>query len=189
MQIKKEETEQRIYLGAIKVFEKKSYKEATMKEISKKSGVPIGNIYRYFKNKEVLFDEIVFEVYSTLKFIHSHEELEIFSSNCNKENNYLRNNYITLISNKPREFNILFNSSVGTKYENIIEKLANMSLECFFKTLKNKESVENLDNEFLMILIENRISGFVKISKKYSHNEKLLRNYLTRFDNIFDGRM
>lgn len=41
MQIKKKEVQNKIYQGAMEVFKENGYRGATMKEISKKSKVPI----------------------------------------------------------------------------------------------------------------------------------------------------
>jgi len=46
MQVKKKEVQQKIYTAAVKEFIKNGYESTTMRNISKRSGVPIGNIYR-----------------------------------------------------------------------------------------------------------------------------------------------
>ncbi|WP_028857417.1 TetR/AcrR family transcriptional regulator [Psychrilyobacter atlanticus] len=186
MQIKKKEVQNKIYQGAMEVFKEKGYRGATMKDISKKSKVPIGNIYRYYQNKEVLFDEIVFELYSSLKYNHIHEKLERVSSECDQRPKNFLNNYINLATSKPMEFSILFDASSGTKYENFLEELVEIRGKKYLE-YKRESSVEygNIDEDFIMILMKSAITSIIDICKKYSNNEKLLRNYLIKFDCFF----
>jgi len=186
MQIKKKEVQNKIYQGAMKVFKENGYKGATMKEISKKSKVPIGNIYRYYENKEILFDEIVFELYSSLKYNHIHEKLERVSSECDQRPQIFLNKYINLAISKPMEFSILFDSSSGTKYENFLEELVEIRGEKYLEyKKKNNVNYENIDEDFIMILMKSGITSIIDICKKYSNNERLLRHYLVKFDCFF----
>lgn len=186
MQIKKKEVQNKIYQGAMEVFKQNGYRGATMKEISKKSKVPIGNIYRYYENKEVLFDDIVFELYSTLKYNHIHEDLKKISSDLNQKPRVFLNNYINLATSKPMEFFILFDSSAGTKYENFLEELVEIRWKKYLNhKRKSGLEYENIDEDFIMILMKSSITSIIDICKKYSNNEKLLRYYLIKFDYFF----
>ena len=186
MQIKKKEVKNKIYKGAIEIFKENGYSKATMKEISKKSKVPIGNIYRYYENKEILYDEIVFESYSTIKYNHIHEDLETISSDLNKNPRVFLKNYINLATSKPMEFYILFSSSIGTKYENFLEELIEIRTNKYLEyNKKNNIESENIDEDFVLILIRSSVTTIVDICKKYSNNEKLLRYYLIKFDCFF----
>ncbi|RUA08706.1 MAG: hypothetical protein DSY38_01500 [Fusobacteria bacterium] len=189
MQVKKREIQRKIYDGAVEVFVEKGFLRTTMKDISKKSGVPIGNIYRYYENKEVLFDEIVFEIYSNLKYIHIHENLEEINSNYyTKPRNFL-NSYITISTSKPIEFKILLDCSLGTKYENIIDELIEIRLKNYDSHIEKiiKENPQDVDRDFVSILIGAGTKSIIDICKKYSNNEKLLRYYLMKFDSFFRG--
>jgi len=186
VQIKKKEVQNKIYQGAMEVFKQNGYRGATMKEISKKSKVPIGNIYRYYENKEVLFDDIVFELYSTLKYNHIHEDLKKISSDLNQKPRVFLNNYINLATSKPMEFFILFDSSTGTKYENFLEELVEIRWKKYLAhKRKSGLEYENIDEDFIMILMKSSITSIIDICKKYSNNEKLLRYYLIKFDYFF----
>jgi AcrR family transcriptional regulator len=158
-----------------------------MKEISKRSGIPIGNIYRYYQNKEYLYDSIVFELYSTLKYIHIHEELGNTNSDFNAKPRKFLGSYIAIATSKPTEFSILFDSSSGTKYENIMNELIEIRLKNYHTYAKNMKVLKDLDHEFIFILIKSGITSIIDICKKYSNNEKLLRYYLMKFDYFFRG--
>jgi AcrR family transcriptional regulator len=55
----KRRTRDRIYEAAQTAFYEKSYDRATLKEIAESAGVPVGNVYYYFKNKEDLLLKIL----------------------------------------------------------------------------------------------------------------------------------
>ncbi len=170
----------------MEVFKENGYRGATMKEISKKSKVPIGNIYRYYENKEILFDDIVFELYSTIKYNHIHEDFKEKSSDLNKKPRVFLNNYINLATSKPMEFFILFDSSIGTRYESFLEELVGIRWRKYLDNKKiNGLEYENFDKEFIMVLMKLAITSIIDICKKYSSNEKLLRYYLIKFDYFF----
>jgi len=180
MQIKKDNVRIKIYNSAIEIFKDKGYKGTTMKEISKKSNVPIGNIYVYYKNKEDLFDSIVFDVYSTIKYNHIHEKLENITKNYDKAPRTLLKKYIEVVVAKPVEFTILFDSAVGTKYENFLEELIEIRWN---KT--EKKLPPTSDPEFIKILIKSGITSIIDICKKYKNDEKMLRYYIVKFDYFF----
>ncbi len=63
MQYQKEEVRNRILCAAYGEFLKYGFYRASMLQISSKARVPIGNLYRYFKSKEALFEAIVGTAY------------------------------------------------------------------------------------------------------------------------------
>lgn len=63
MQYQKEEVRNRILCAAYGEFLKYGFYRASMLQISGKARVPIGNLYRYFKSKEALYEAIVGRAY------------------------------------------------------------------------------------------------------------------------------
>lgn len=55
-QILKEEVRLRIVDAALRVFAERGFVAATMADIARGAGVSTGNLYRYFENKDVLFE-------------------------------------------------------------------------------------------------------------------------------------
>lgn len=77
MQIKKEELRQTILEAATDEFMRKGYKDASMRVIARKAHTSLGNIYHYYKNKELLFDEVIlpsFENIESLVIQHIEDE-------------------------------------------------------------------------------------------------------------------
>jgi len=59
MQIQKENIKNKILKEAKKEFQKKGFSGANIREMAKRAGVSIGNIYNYFPNKDAIFQELV----------------------------------------------------------------------------------------------------------------------------------
>lgn len=59
MQVLKNEVRESIRTAAINTFKEKGYRNASMREIALTSKMSVGNLYRYFKNKEELFAYLV----------------------------------------------------------------------------------------------------------------------------------
>ena len=54
-------TKQRIVAAALKVFCAKGYRRATIRDIAEKAETSIGGVYLYFRNKELLYQEVIAE--------------------------------------------------------------------------------------------------------------------------------
>lgn len=59
MQILKDQVRQSIKASAIKAFKEAGYQKASMRTIAESADMSVGNLYRYYKNKEALFGELV----------------------------------------------------------------------------------------------------------------------------------
>ncbi|MBJ6362664.1 TetR/AcrR family transcriptional regulator [Paenibacillus sp. GCM10012307] len=66
MQVLKDEVRNSILRCARTVFLDRGFGKTSMKDIAAKAGVAVGNLYRYFPNKEYLFDAVVSPVYDQL---------------------------------------------------------------------------------------------------------------------------
>ena len=62
-QVLKEEVQRRIVDAALGVFARKGYAAATIGEIAAAAGISTGNVYRYYENKEALFEDAVDETF------------------------------------------------------------------------------------------------------------------------------
>lgn len=59
MQVLKEEVRKKIRKAAIKSFKEIGYKKTSMRIIAEDADMSVGNLYRYYKNKETLFGTLV----------------------------------------------------------------------------------------------------------------------------------
>lgn len=102
-------TKEHILKTAFKLFLQKSYKEVTMQDIVRETGLSKGAFYHYFKSKEQLFKEII-NTYYFDKMMIDYEKL---SHNSLKEfyQDYVKNikNTLTSIKNEIFDSNTLVN--------------------------------------------------------------------------------
>ena len=81
------ETKKHILGVALKLFLQRNFKEVTMKEIVKKTGLSKGAFYHYFESKEQLFLEVINNFFSSVIDVdfnnYSKESLYRFYTDCN----------------------------------------------------------------------------------------------------------
>ncbi|AIQ68824.1 TetR/AcrR family transcriptional regulator [Paenibacillus graminis] len=66
MQVLKEEIRRSILQNAQETFLQTGFRNASMKDIAAKAGVAVGNLYRYYPNKQALFDAVTERAYDDL---------------------------------------------------------------------------------------------------------------------------
>lgn len=66
MQVLKDEVRANILSAAKKLFYEKGYNNASIRGIAKNSGITVGNVYRYFENKESVLEGVVSPVYEKI---------------------------------------------------------------------------------------------------------------------------
>ncbi len=58
-QFLKDEVKDKIKHSAVDVFTDKGFKKASIKEIAEQAQVTVGNVYRYYKNKDALYSAVI----------------------------------------------------------------------------------------------------------------------------------
>lgn len=129
MQVKKDYTQVRIVEVSKGVFLQKGYAKTSMRDIAKRAGVGLSNIYNYFKSKDELFRQIVLPLILELeRMMHEHH-------NVNNQDRFVRNatgdgddmlgenvkEYMLLINNHRDELKLLLYQSQGSSLENYID--------------------------------------------------------------------
>lgn len=70
MQTLKTEIKDKILIEARRIFfHQKGFEKTSMREIAEASGITVGNVYRYFKNKNELFYAVVQEAHEAITHI------------------------------------------------------------------------------------------------------------------------
>lgn len=140
MQVLKDEVRNRIFEAALKEFRDKGFEGASMRQIAKDAGLSVGNLYRYFENKEQLFYTIIGPAYNRLidlaqecfAYRMTHDESSFLD--------YLTNRILENSRQHGMEMAILLNGSKGTQYEHAKEDIITL-VEGFSKQIvtKNQE--------------------------------------------------
>ncbi|WP_026881555.1 TetR/AcrR family transcriptional regulator [Clostridium akagii] len=132
MQYLKEEVRDKILSIALGEFKKNGYLAASMRNIASGSDIALGSIYRYFTNKQALFETLIDPVYSKiftyLSKIQEQINESVLSNNCAPMPyvNDIVNELVEIIMESDAEIMIIFNKSKGSKYENVKEELVNL---------------------------------------------------------------
>lgn len=173
MQYLKKEIKERILAAAVEEFKEQGYSDASIRNIANNAEISLGNVYRYFTNKEALYfavinpfmesvksfvdNEFVFEG-KTMKQIA--EMLIAFISQYNDELLIIRkgntvhydkfvNYIIEAIAYKIKELVQSIFPEIDSKIENpdFYETIAEGFLTSFFKILKNGDPKEVLERK------------------------------------------
>lgn len=165
MLYQKEEVREKILASALTAFRENGYSGASMRLIANNAGVSLGNVYRYFKNKDDLFNAVVEPVYkSYISFIneigniveneeHGDTHSREFSAGMG-EINEIKNKILEISEQHFSALVIFMDKSSGTKYENAKIGL----IELLHKILTKKFSScincngEKIDSDILYIL-------------------------------------
>lgn len=167
-QVLKDEVRERIYEAALDVFFHKDFKSATMREIAKKAGVPTGLTYSYFKNKEVLFDEIVRSV--LLKFPDMLTQAVEAPGQAFDKFVSIEKEFLLSLFDKHREFIILMDKSAGTSHCNAKEKMIQL-IEEHIKIGLKKRNAKEYDDLLAHILASNFTESLLEIARHYKSRE------------------
>ncbi|MCI1778516.1 MAG: TetR/AcrR family transcriptional regulator [Bacteroidales bacterium] len=126
MQIQKSDIRKKILETSRKEFLEKGFKGTSMRSISEKSGVVLSNIYNYFRNKDVLFREVLSGLLDAVDNVakthnsDSNIDLYVFDSE-----EYVKSQitmFVDLIHHYKEDFKLLLFGASGSSLENYREK-------------------------------------------------------------------
>jgi AcrR family transcriptional regulator len=126
-QYKKDEVRGSIDAAALSVFAEKGYMAAKVSDISERAGVSVGNIYRYYKNKDEIFYSVVPEEFPALllsavtnKISAAKKGLKINTEGFEE----VSSEFISFMMAHRQMLKILFSGSEGTRYEHVKPEMA-----------------------------------------------------------------
>ena len=174
-QILKEKIEKKIFQAAIDEFYIMGYQSATLRNIARKAGIPVGLIYTYYKNKAALFAAVVGPCYRSfqkmLSTTNSPNNQPGFDKFLQAELPFIFN----LLKNNRKPFIILVDKSNGTAYENAREELIQLTRIHMQVQLQNNliqiHSEKKIDDLFYHILANNFMEGLFEIARHYKDEE------------------
>lgn len=178
MQVLKEEMRKRIYDSAIREFYDKGFNSASMREIARGAGMTVGNLYRYFEDKEALFYSVISPAYDSLIELVG-ESIDRGKSQFDSSFFESLSEHILKISKEHKiELLILFEGSAGTRFERAKDELVQV-VEDFLKenltgSLKGKKA-EIEDMYLLRVIAVGFVEGMTMIARRYDSDDKLKR--------------
>lgn len=178
MQYLKDEVKNRIIAMAMEEFYDKGFLQASMRDISKNAGVAIGNVYRYFKSKEDMFNEIVGPAYQCFFEMGKIYKEEMCSVSIIED---VVTNIVGVMKEYKTQILIMVDKSKGTKYEGFKEELIRIAEKVLKEDLLpkfQKKSIEIKDPFIFHVIASTFIEGLFIILRKYKDGEEI--RYLIR---------
>ncbi|MCR4632893.1 MAG: TetR/AcrR family transcriptional regulator [Erysipelotrichaceae bacterium] len=190
----KEETRKAIVEAAKEEFLEKGFEDASMRNIAAKANITVGNIYRYFQNKEELNSYIVAEtsddisrLLNSLKVEHLSKEPRVFEMKSDplqleKMVNDLSFSLCSLYQKKGTSFNILLRDENSCKtfkewFKNTIGDLMRQS----YSLSDRKRQVDLLSAAYASAVYEGLCRLFAAEDLDIRDLLKLVRAYLNSF--------
>lgn len=192
MQVLKEEVRRKIKKAALYEFEQNGYQKTSMRSIALSAGVTVGNLYRYFKNKDDLFDVIIQPAFQEIyKFI---DEFARFKkptlSEEKQKDDFIKTfeeSLIRIYIQHRAELVILLNGSRGSQMENareqIISLIAGRIKKEAFPRMEKKRIIAE-DDFLAQVLATSFIEGISLVLNKYKDKEKT-EELFTQFTHIY----
>jgi AcrR family transcriptional regulator len=176
MQYLKEDIKNNIISAATQEFYQKGYHDASMRTIAANAGVAIGNVYRYFQNKDELFNFVVEPVYTkftsmVMELYQTHEafpEIHLLAED-------ITDKIMEFIERYETELLIIMDKSKGSKYENIKEELIGLvdhRIKCELYPVLEDRQVVLEDDYILYVVAATFIEGIFMIIRKYKVQSK-----------------
>ena len=158
MQFKKEDIRQAIIENATEEFVNKGFKNASMRNIAKKAGIVLSNIYNYFENKDQLFCEVLSPTLTAIgdsMTEHNSDEylsLDIFTSEEYQCQNL--NYFVKLVENNRVGLKLLLFQASGSSLENFrdtfTDQYTRVGMEYVAKMKERYPHVNGQISEFFM---------------------------------------
>ena len=188
MQYQKEEVRTAILEAATEEFYEYGYEKASLRGICARANISVGNLYRYFENREKLFEEIVGGLYNGVMFLLK-EKIFVKDSVYDMHSiaDVLAKSFLSNYHSQKRRFVILFEKSEGSRFEGAREEVSALVKDRirqeYFPARRDAES------EFVCdVLAGELLNGIFRIVHANLSGEQSKRMLETLFVLCFEGR-
>ncbi|MEC0370967.1 TetR/AcrR family transcriptional regulator [Paenibacillus chibensis] len=184
MQTLKEDVRQSILRAARNEFQSHDYTGASMRRISAAAGITTGNIYRYFTNKEELFEALVGPIYEKIVNYILDLKKELERSYAGEDNglkylNMVEETIVGLFLEYSTELTILMNRSSGSKYGQVKERMVSLIVtileDAFTAGPQNAGELTTADRQSARMLAGTIVEGVCLILREHEDGETVKR--------------
>lgn len=177
MQTLKDNIKTQILIVAQKLFMKKGFMDASVREIAADSNIGLGNIYNYFKSKDDIFRAIVQP--TVTKFMqlyekhHNEDTMDVMLVTTERYFENLVNEHVSLLVTNRSNCELLFFKSQGSSFERFKDEFidyATQKSKQYFADMKAMHAEINISDHF----IHQNISGTLNLY------EELLTHKITK---------
>lgn len=166
MQVLKDEVRKSIIDAAIKTFTNNGYQKASMRRIAEEAGMSVGNLYRYYANKETLMGAIVQPMIDVFQENQANGpakmKLEMLDVNLLEHSIFIEQLMEARMDFKDELF-ILFLRAEGSPYEGARETLGKFLEDKTVEFLQENsldETVREGERAFIKIAAASIVEGF-----------------------------
>ena len=161
MQVKKDDVRCRIISVAHDEFVRNGVKNTSMRTIAKRSGVALGNIYKYFESKDKILCAVLAPLLKALdeymQYHNSREHLVIEFSSVEQMQKQMMSRLLELIGQFRAELKLLFFNVEGTSLEGYRDRLTKQQTQLgmeYLQMLKQKYPQLHVEiSPFLMYIV------------------------------------
>lgn len=185
MQYQKDEVRNRITEEALKEFNEKGYGGTSIRSIAKKSNTSVGNIYKYFKSKENLHENLIGSIYD--RFVDYIKQFDKVELNDKAEIIFyqLVDEIMEIFNKNSVEISILLNQSKGSKYENCKSIFADFVTRIVTEKMQYELSLKGKrlrDNFIISLISQSLLESIAIIVKERSDGAEVRRLILNLID-------
>lgn len=182
-QVLKAHVKEEILKSGLSEFYKTGYDKSKIRDIAIKSNVSPGNIYRYFTNKEQLFNAIVTPVFNELKIMFKKLNASESSSNEVLEKDFV-DMLVQMINKHRYEIHIILSNE--TILPLVSKELNKMMEDVILASFRHKSDDDISSNDKIMIkaYTESVKKGIVKIIEE-TNTKTNLDAFIGDFIKIF----
>ena len=182
---KKSATYTEILKNAKTEFLQNGFEKASMRSIAAMTGITAGALYKHFPSKAAIFEALVEPLIAqTLRLGTDFSELVVHlfrtegDSAIKKAIHISIRNLYTLVYERFDEFNLLFNRSAGTKYENIRHDFVMEDVAACKKLIGDLKTrgvnIRPLNDDQLHLIYSTALTPFFEIiTHEYSYEKAL----------------
>lgn len=179
MQYLKDDIRKKILSSALIEFKDNGYLDTSMRSIASKAGIALGSTYRYFENKESLFNTLIEPVYDKLLLYLVKIQIQVNNfrgENCTEVTNYitdLLNKIMEFVEESSSELVIIFNKSKGSKFENFKNELTSLVNDIYIKSINSDLNEDDYTKIIVYTISHDLIEGIALILNQESDGNKI----------------
>ena len=194
-QVLKDRVKRRIANAAERMFAKVGYKKATVGMIAKEAGVATGNIYKYYANKEALFNSIITTAFAEEFRLLTRNRVAALnapskSGNARSIESGEAGKLLRFCIENRLKVIIILSRAEGSKHESFAEEYIQSmteqtmdALPTAYPNLKNTEVFRFTFNKML----QNTVRGLVSILETFEEEERIVEAFVTGWTYHYAG--
>lgn len=191
-QFLKDEVKEKIKEAALVVFTEYGFAATSIKAIAEEAKVSVGNVYRYYENKEALYSAVIENVYNGVRDIMEDVNVKKQYNRLLGDNIWEKDpidplvRFVTLYRNEARVFKMLLKNGMDSHYMNNIQRFIDLLRDYFYDCWGEGNSIITMSHVESSALANALIFGTIDLLNHV--DDAALDQELTGFiDNMMKG--